>query len=302
MQRNWLIFLILTVSAIVLSLSLQSCGNKINMSKTLDSSASVKVDAYWEPIADSSLGMPIYSQKHAALFGDLSPAHPSQEYEADAFKAFFPKGNAAVGHVWELDTNEVIPFLRQFHPGATAEMHANPGGEFVLEGFGTTLIRLTVGLESNGAFACLRALSPTYAEIVFRIHAEFLLDKDADAYFTPSQFTGRLILNREHGTLREFWLYVPSRNTNVDINSFGAADMVFVPRMELIGRNAHDQSDIAWETTITEKETKDLLAASFYKYSEIEKYPIEEVVEQAQAKKRPIHIVLTWGTFDAESC
>ena len=302
MQRNWLIFLILTVSAIVLSLSLQSCGNKINMSKTLDSSASVKVDAYWEPIADSSLGMPIYSQKHAALFGDLSPAHPSQEYEADAFKAFFPKGNAAVGHVWELDTNEVIPFLRQFHPGATAEMHANPGGEFVLEGFGTTLIRLTVGLESNGAFACLRALSPTYAEIVFRIHAEFLLDKDADAYFTPSQFTGRLILNREHGTIREFWLYVPSRNTNVDINSFGAADMVFVPRMELIGRNAHDQSDIAWETTITEKETKDLLGASFYKYSEIERYPIEEVVEQAQAKKRPIHIVLTWGTFDAESC
>ena len=79
MQRNWFIFSILMVSILVLSLSLQSCGNKINMSKTLDSNATIKVDAYWEPIADSSLGMPIYSEKHAALFGTLSPAHPSQE-------------------------------------------------------------------------------------------------------------------------------------------------------------------------------------------------------------------------------
>ena len=32
--------------------------------------------------------------------------------------------------------------------------------------------------------------------------------------------------------------------------------MVFVPRMELIGQNADDQSDIMWETAIPEEETK----------------------------------------------
>ena len=37
-------------------------------------------------------------------------------------------------------------------------------------------------------------------------------------------------------------------------------------------------------------------------FLKIERYPIEDVVAQAQAKKRPIHVVLTWGAFDDESC
>ena len=303
MKRNWSITAVLVVSIIGISISLQSCAtNKINLRKTLDTQETLQVQAYWDPIADTSLGLPDHSPKHAALFKNLSPAHISQEYDVDAFKAFFPKGSVPVGHVWELDMNEVLPFLRQFHPWATGEMHINPGGESVIEIFGRRITLIKVGLESEGAFACLRALSPTYAEIVFRIHAEFQLDEEARAYFTPAQFTGRLILNRNNGTIRDFWLYLPQRNTNVDINAFGGADMVYVPRMELIAQNAHDQSDIVWETAITENEAKDLLETSFYKFSEIERLPIEEAVAQAQAENRPIHVVLTWGVFDDESC
>ena len=302
-RRNWLITTVLVASIFGLCISLLSCAtNKINLRKTLDTKEILQVQAYWDPIADSSLGLPDHTPKHAALFKNLSPAHPSQEYEVDAFKAFLPKGSVPVGHVWELDMNEVLPFLRQFHPGATAEMHINPGGESFIEIFGKRIVLEKVGLESEGAFACLRALSPTYAEIAFRIHAEFQLDEEARAYFTPAQFTGRLILNRNNGTIRDFWLHLPPRKTNVDINAFGSADMVYVPRMELIAQNAHDQSDIVWETVITENEAKDLLEASFYKFSEIERLPIEEAVAQAQAENRPIHVVLTWGVFDDESC
>ncbi len=299
MKRNWLIFLILTVLALGASLSPQGhASDKPNLRDTLNEEATVKVEAYWEPIADASLGLPNHSPEHVALFGNLSPADPNQEYKADAFKVFFPKGTVDVEDVWELDVNEVIPFLRQFHPGATAEMHINPGVWRRADNR-RVVVR---GVESDGAFACLRALSPGYAEIAFRIHAEFLLDKDADAYFTPAQFTGRLILNRQDGTIREFWLYLPPRNTNVDINAFGAADMVFVPRMELIAQNPHDQSDIVWETTVAEKDAKDLLEASFYKYAEIERLPIEDAIVQAQAKNRPIYVLMTWGVFDDESC
>ena len=257
----------------------------------------IQVDAYWAPIADTALNSP----KHAALFHNLSPTHPSQEYGTDAFSVFFPKKSFTVGHLWTLDAKNIILFLRQFHPGATAEMHNNPGTEFVLEVFGLTLFRSS-RFESEGAYACIRAVSPNYVEIVFRIHAEFLLDGEADAYFTPAQFTGRLILNRKYGTIREFWLYVPPRNTNVDLHAHGLADTVFVPRMELVGRNTQDQRDIVWKTAITEKEAKDMLEAAFYKFSEIERCPIEGVVAQAQAKKRPIHVVLTKGAFDDESC
>ena len=257
----------------------------------------IQVDAYWAPIADTALNSP----RHAVLFNNFSPAHPSQEYGTDAFSVFFPKESFTVGHLWKLDVKNIIPFLRQFHPGATAEIHNNPGTEFVLEFFGLTLFRSS-RFESEGAYACIRAVSPIYAEIVFRIHAEFLLDREAGAYFTPAQFTGRLILNRKYGTIREFWLYLPPRNTNVDINAYGLADIVFVPRMELVGRDLQDQRDIVWKTAITEKEAKDLLETAFYKFAEIERYPIGDVVAQAQTKKRPIHVVLTWGAFDDESC
>ena len=267
------------------------------MRNTLDGKTTLLVEAYWEPIADAYLDLPNYSPENATLFNNLSPAHPSQEYEADAFKAFFPKEDVTVGDLWELDVNKIIPFLRQFHSGATAEMHINPRGWKYVDNR-----RIVVGKESDGGFACLRALSSGYTEIVFRIHAEFLLDKEAPAYFTPAQFTGRLILNRKDGTIREFWLYLPSRNTNVDINAFNAADMVFVPRMELIGRSAHDQGDIVWETAITEQEARSRLEASFYKFAEIKRLSVEEAVAQAQTENRPIHVLMTWGVFDDESC
>lgn len=299
MKRNWWISSILAVSVLCVALSVQGhASNKINMKNILDKQATLQVRAIWEPIADSALGLPDYSPENTALFNNLSPVHPTQEYEADAFTAFFPKEDVAVGDLWKLDVNEVIPFLQQFHPGATAEMHINPGAWRDADGR-----RVVVsGMESDGGFASLRALSSGYVEIVFRVHAEFLLDKDAAAYFTPAQFTGRLVLNRNSGTIREFWFYLPSRNTNVDINAFNAADMVFVPRMELIGQSADDQSDIVWETVITEEDAKAMLAAAFYKSAEIKRYPIEEVIAQAQATDRPIHVLMTWGVFDDESC
>ena len=239
MKRNWLIALVLAVSVVRLTLPLQSAAaDKVNISNTLDERATLQVEAYWEPIADTALGLPNYSPENAALFNNLSPGHPTQEYEADAFTAFFPNEDVAVGDLWELDVKKVIPFLQQFHSGATAEMHINPGAWRDADGR-----RVVVsGMESDGGFASLRALSSNYVEIVFRIHAEFLLDKDASAYFTPAQFTGRLVLNRNSGMIREFRLYLPPRNTNVDINAFNAADMVFVPRMELIGQNP-DESE-----------------------------------------------------------
>jgi hypothetical protein len=302
MKNRKLVPTILVISVLSLSLILQGCADKINMRNTLDKKATLQVNAHWDPIADSSLDLANHSPKHAALLNDLSPAHSSQAYKADAFTVFFPNRSVSVGDLWELDANEIIPFLRQFHPGATAEIRSNPGGKATLPLFNFTLTFSKVGLESEGAYACLRALSSSYAEIVFRIHADFLLDRDAGAYFTPAQFTGRLILNRSNGAIREFWLYLPPRNSNVDFFAFGGADMLFVPRMELIGRNTDDKNEIVWETTITEAAAKTALKQAFYKSAQIETFPIEEIVAEAQAKNRPIHLLLTWGVFDDESC
>ncbi len=268
-----------------------------NFNDVLQRSAIVQVEAHWEPIADSTLSLHKESPEHIELF-NLSPDYPIKEYGMSAFNAFIPSPSVAVGDVWELDSDGVVLFLRQFHSGATTSL---------LHG-------------EEGAFACLRALSAEYAEIAIRIHAEFTLSSDAyeewrrvnsanllepdegKFRFIPSQFAGQLVINLKEGTVRSFSHALPPRNSNVDINAFDCADMVFVPRMELLANDADDCGEIKWNSSITEEEARKALELKFYKFAEIEWRPIEEAVELAKAAHRPIHAILVWGALDDESC
>ncbi len=265
----------------------------IDLNNILKNSASLEVHAHWDPIADSTYNLHKKSPENVALF-DLSPHEATKEYKVEAFNAFLPASTVAVGDVWELDLDTVIPFLSQFHPGATGELRHG----------------------QEGAFACLRALSQDYADISFRIHAEFTLatrpnpdwkpgsnERQMDlARFIPSQYTGRLRINLKTGTICDFSLALPPRNSNVDINDFGYADMVFVPRMELLTMPTEAHDDIEWESAITPEETRKALALKFYKFAEINWVPIEEAVAESEATQRPIHVVIAWGPLDDESC
>lgn len=169
---------------------------RMDLNNVLQRSKTVRVEAHWEPIADSSFNLHNEYPEHAGLF-DRSPNYPAKEYEADAFKAFLPSRPMSVGDVWELDSEGVVQFLRQFHSGATTKLHHG----------------------TEGAYACLRALSSKYAEITFRIHADFALSSTAHenwrcdnslkedegkARFMPSQFAGRLIVNLKKRTVRAY--------------------------------------------------------------------------------------------------
>ncbi|MCG9133310.1 hypothetical protein J5I95_16675 [Candidatus Poribacteria bacterium] len=254
------------------------------------------VHAHWEPIADATFNMHNDSPQLAEMF-DLSPCYPVKEYRTEDFKVFLPPSTVAVGDVWSLDPNSIVPFLYQFHPGA----------------------RTDLGNGEAGAYACLRAYASDYAEISFRIHAEFTLgsdvhqewqqenaeeewERESEAKFIPSQYVGRVLVNLKNGTIRVFSLALPARNSNVDINACGGADMVFVPRMELLATDETDRDEIAWDTTITVEEARRSLALKFYQFAKIDWLPIESAVERAKATHRPIHAILVWGCLDDESC
>ena len=264
----------------------------MNLCNVLNSSTSLQVHAHWDPIADSTFRMHKALPEHVELF-DLAPNQPVKEYRTDAFSAFLPSSTVTVGDVWELDANSVVSFLHQFHPGATADL----------------------GYGEEGAFACLRACSSDYAEIAFRIHAEFTLksaayqewqeendERESKARFIPSQFAGKILVNLKSGTVRAFSLALPARNSNVDLNAYGGADMVYVPRMELLATDETDQDEIAWDAAITTEEALRMLALKFYKFAEIDWLPIDEAVVQAKATNHPIHAILVWGCLDDESC
>ncbi|RKU20518.1 hypothetical protein C6500_08720 [Candidatus Poribacteria bacterium] len=264
----------------------------INLCNALNSLTRLQVHAHWEPIADSTFRMHQMFPEHIELF-DLSPTQPIKEYQTDAFNAFLPLSTVTVGDVWELDANSIVSFLHQFHPGATADL----------------------GYGEEGAFACLRANSSDYAEIVFRFHAEFTLksavyqewqaendEGESEARFIPSQFVGKVLINLKNRTVRTFSLALPARNTNVDLNAYGGADMVFVPRMELLAADEADQDEISWDAALTTEETRRALELKFYKFAEIDWLPVDEAVTQAKASNRPIHAILVWGCLDDESC
>ncbi len=275
----------------------------VDFSDVLSSTASLQVQAHWEPIADATYNLhqptqeqldklkarlpePINMEWEQVLeLFNPKPAHPLRNYNQADFQVFLPPSTANVGDIWELDPKRILPFLCQFHPGATTEItvfsHRTP--------------------KSDGAKACLRAISPNYAEIVFRIHAQFVLDASG-IRLLPSQLAGRLVLNRTEGVVVEFSLALPSRNSNVSVNAFRAADIAFIPCMELSTSSSTPVREITWETVITEEEARKKLAAAFYKFAEIEWTPIEDTVELAKETNRPIHVLVLFGTLDDESC
>ena len=255
--------------------------------------ASVPVHAHWDAIVDATYDLHKSSPECVKLF-DLSPSLTLKNYKGEAFNAFLPPSVVAVGDVWKLDLGEVIPFLYQFHRGATGELRHG----------------------QKGAFACLRALAADYADIAFRIHSEFILairpqqegkthegnNMENEARFIPSQFVGQLLINLNTRTVCDFSIALPPRNSNVDINTFEHADMVFVPRMELLTPPTKDRSTIAWKYAITTEEVRRNLALKFYKFAEINWLSFTDAVAESSTTHRPIHAILAWGPLDDESC
>lgn len=275
-----------------------------DLSNVLRTSANVPVQAHWDAIANTTLNLHRSTEEKfnrakaqwpkpvdmtweqwLELFNP-KPAHPLKNYNTADFQVFLPPATVDVGDVWDLDPGGVLPFLRQFHQGATMEIPR----------YGS------IPADQKDAKACLRAVSSEYVDIVFRIHARFTLDKSIGAYFMPAQFAGHLVINLKSGTICQFTLSLPTRNSNVDIGAFRAHDLAFVPRMELCSLSETQPKSIAWEAAITAEEANKKFQRALYKFDEIEWTAVEDAVELAKSSNRPIHAVLLFGVLDDESC
>ena len=122
---------------------------------------------------------------------NLRAAEPEKQYPASIFCDFLPKDTVSVGTPWEIEHTGALELLKQLHPspslGMRAELpyHKN---------------------ESQGLWACLRAYDAEFADVVFRIHAQFDLK---NGWFTPSQFTGILLLIELKDRLLSFrWTFL----------------------------------------------------------------------------------------------
>jgi hypothetical protein len=258
------------------------------------------VTATWTPIEKGQLKLE-FSDEIREWFTSLRPAVPRTTYTARDFSPFLPESLTAVGQVWALDPDRVQAFLAQFHP--RPRLHLTATGRRA---------------GPDGAFALLRAVSPSHAEIVFRIHAEFHVTppvggdlQSVYAWLTPAYFHGRLVVNKAKGTVEYFQLALPTdKALNVfltvnpsllNIPKLGH-DIIRVDRMELAGGDRRVADNVSWAESIPPAEAARRLAKVFYKFEEIDWVPVDQALAKARSQNRPIFAIVSWGSTDDQSC
>ena len=257
-----------------------AADNKITLN--LDGTSEVLVKGFIAPIdvrADSF--------KDWDALVNLRVAEPEKQHPTSVFQSFLSDTPVAVGELWALDVRGVLALLKQLHPKPNLFMHINAG-------------------DSYGLWGCLRAYNDQYADIVFRIHAEFKLE---DGWFTPSQFTGHLVIDRNQEKVAFFEMFVPERVVNYDVNwkpdkeaSYFQTSTGFCSKMELRAGNQELLGSVKFTETITQAAAERALIQKFYKSEQINWVSPEQVLAQAEAQQKPIHAISIDGPLVDESC
>ena len=215
---------------------------------------------------------------------NLRVAQPEKRYPASVFRSFLPNKPVAVGELWVPDMTGIVTLLKQLYPKPNLLMHINAG-------------------DSLGLWACLRAYNKEYADIVFRIHAEFAFE---DGWFTPSQFTGHLVIDRLKGKVSFFEMYVPEGPVNFDVNRVMHGSLIagagYCSKMELHAGNQDLLESIKFTTSITQKAAERALILRFYRSQQINWVSPDQVLEMAQTQQKPIHVISIDGPLTDESC
>ena len=276
--------------ALVILLMLSGPLNADNHSATnnqitlkLDETSEILVKGFIAPVEESLSD----TFKEWGELVNLRVAEPEKQYPASVFQAFLPIKPVSVGDLWVPDMTRVVTLLKQLHPNPNFFLHINAGDSF-------------------GLWACLRAYNDQYADIVFRIHAEFKLQ---DGWFTPSQFTGHLVIDRIEEKVAFFEMYVPKSVINFDVNwkrdknaSYHITGTGFCPKMELRAGAQDLLERIEFTESITQEEAERALVLRFYKSQQINWVPLAQVLEKAQAQQKPIHVISIDGPLVDESC
>lgn len=216
---------------------------------------------------------------------NLKAAEPEKQYPTSIFQAFMPSGAVSVGECWQVEEEGILTLLRQLSPNPQLELEI--GGE-----------------NSYGLWACLRAYNDAFAEVLFRIHAEFVLEK---GWFAPSQFAGHLVIDRLEKRVAAFKMHVPDATLNFDArwkirDGLCGADIGFCSQMELCTGAQDVLQDAKFTEEITQEEALNTLMLCFYKSAQINWIPLEEALELAPVLQKPVHAISSGGPLADESC
>ena len=260
---------------------MKTSNNKIKLN--LDGNAEVSVKAFIAPIEHT---LSNFHVEWDAL-ANLRVAEPEKQHSVSVFQSFLPKASVSVGECWQIQESGVLALLRQLHTALNLNTDVDSG-------------------DAYGLWACLHAYNDRFADIAFRVHAEFKLE---DGWLTPSQFAGNLIIDRLKGKIAFFEMSVPTGTVNLDIGwkedkeaSYSITDAGFCSQMELRAEARDVAQDIEFVAAITPKAAERTLAERFYKSEQINWVPPDQASALAAAEVKLIHAISIDGPLVDESC
>ncbi len=263
---------------------MKSTSNRITLN--LDGNAEVSLKAFIAPI-EYTVGD--FHKKWDAL-ANLHVAEPEKQYRTSVFQSFLPAKPVSVGECWQIEETGIMELLRQLNPNPNFDMHINAG-------------------DSLGLWACLRAYNDEVADIVFRIHAEFAI---TDGWFTPSQFTGHLVIDRIKKCVVFFQMCVPegSRfdvNWQKDKDKPGFSDNPYYSTDSGICQKCELQTGTQipnpeYTESITQETAEHKLIRCFYKSERISWVSLDKALEMGEKMQKPIHAISMDGPLADESC
>ena len=255
-----------------------AANNKITLN--LEGTSEVLVEGFIAPIEYTQYGFHVEWDELA----NLRVAEPEKRYPASVFRAFLSSEAVSVGDLWQIESEGTLELLRQLYANPNLNMHLNAG-------------------DSRGLWACLRAYNDGFADIVFRIHAEFVLE---NGWFTPSQFAGHLVIDRIKEEVAFFEMRVPEGVLNFDVNwnspMGGVTDIGFCPQIELRAGTQDFLRDVEFAESITQREAERTLILRFYKSQRINWVSLEEALVMAPAQGKPVHAISIDGPLADEAC
>ena len=254
---------------------METLSNPITLK--LDREAEINVKGFIAPIEHTINNFHVEWD----VLANLRVAEPEKYHSTSVFQSFLPTQSVSVGEYWRIQEEGVTELLQQLHPNPNLDISINAS-------------------DSCGLWACLRAYNDQFADIVFRIHAEF---KFEDGRFTPSQFTGHLVVDRTGEKVAFFQMYVPEGPINFDVSWNSIIDSGLCPQMELRVGTQNPVRDAEFRgDSITQEEAERILIQRFYKSEQINWVPPEQALEIAQAQQKPIHVISIDGPLADEAC
>ena len=258
---------------------MRALSDKITLN--LDSDAEVLVKGFIAPIEYTQYNFHVEWDELA----NFRVSEPEKQYPASVFQAFLPSESVSVGECWQIQEEGALTLLKQLYPRPKLKLEIDSG-------------------DSYGLWACLRAYNDEFADIMFRIHAEFIMERGK---FTPSQFSGHLVIDRLQENIVSFKMYVPPTTLNFDAgwtqeSGDTYAEIGYCPQMELSAGTQLQPHDAEFTASITQIEAERALSSRFYKFQKINWVSLEKALETGPAQQKPIHVISIDGPLFDEAC